>query len=154
MRKKRLKGAAEAITEVGRDPTRGEVFWFLYDEHDAIRGHTRGKRISWRTMLQKVQALGLTNADGKPVSKEKALKLTFARVCALKRLEADARQKRSAERKPPVTNSPPPEVKPAPAVRSWSYERSNTAAVPSSTGGGESDDPLIRQFRKRSGWRD
>jgi hypothetical protein len=40
MRTARLKGTAQAIQLLGRDPARGRVFWWLYDEYDAIRAST------------------------------------------------------------------------------------------------------------------
>jgi hypothetical protein len=109
MRKGRLKGAARVVEHVGEDPTRGDVFWFLFREHDAILERAQGKRISWLTLLADIRALGLKNADGKLLDSVDTLKSTFRRVCLFKRREAEAKQQRAAERRRP-TNDPPPVV--------------------------------------------
>ena len=121
MSKRRLKGATEVLKLIENDPSRGQVFWFLYRQHDEIRASAHGRRIPWRSILATVQALGLMNADGNPVTNTAALKLTWSRVRHLKRREAEAKQQRAAERRRP-TNDPPPVVArtwtpaPAPAV--------------------------------------
>jgi hypothetical protein len=70
----RLKGSAQAIRQLARDPARGRLFWWLYDEYDAIRASTLGRRIPWRILLGQIQILGLTNAAGRTVSREKEAK--------------------------------------------------------------------------------
>jgi hypothetical protein len=118
MPRRRIKGAAAVVERMARDPKRGDVYWFLWDEHDAILAQTQGKPIPWKAILKDIQALGLTNGNGQPVTNEEALGRTWRRVCADKRREAEAKQQRAAERRRP-TNDPPPvvarTVAPAPA---------------------------------------
>lgn len=109
MSKRRLKGATEVLKLIENDPSRGQVFWFLYRQHDEIRASAQGRRIPWRSILATVQALGLMNADGNPVTKTAALKLTWSRVCDLKRREAEVKPQRAAAQRRP-TNDPPPVV--------------------------------------------
>jgi hypothetical protein len=85
------KASAAVLARITRHPARGEVFWWLYDHHDEIKVRTLGTRISWRTVLADLTALGLTNARGQPVRRTEALKLTYHRVRQLKRREAEAR---------------------------------------------------------------
>lgn len=110
MARKRLKGSAEAIAKLARDPRRGELCLWLYDEHDAIVERTFGKRMPWKTLLDQVQALGLTTASGNPVESIETLRSAWKRVQVAKRREAEARQQKAAQRRPPVTNRPPPMV--------------------------------------------
>jgi hypothetical protein len=85
------KGSAAVLARITRHPARGDVFWWLYDHYDEIKVRTLGTRISWRTLLADLTALGLTNAHGQPVRRTEALKLTYHRVSQLKRREAEAR---------------------------------------------------------------
>jgi hypothetical protein len=103
------KGSAAVLACIARHPARGEVFWWLYDHHAAIKLRTLGTRISWRTLLTDLTALGLTNADGRPVQPTKALRNTYNRVGHLKRREAEARALL------PPRGAPPPEPHPTPA---------------------------------------
>ena len=102
------KGSAAVLARITRDPARGEVFWWLYDHHDEIKVRTLGTRISWRTFLADLTALGLTNARGQPVRRTMALKLTYHRVRQLKRREAEARALL------PPRGTPPPDPCPSP----------------------------------------
>ena len=122
MRRKRLKETTAVLNLIDEDPSRGQVFWFLHREHDEIKARAQGKRIPWRSILATVQALGLTNADGNPVTTTKALMKTWSRVCDLKRRDAESKRQRAEARRRP-TNEPPPVVHrtvalvPAPAPR-------------------------------------
>jgi len=109
MPKQRIKGAAAVIERMWRNPTRGRVYWFLWDEHDTILDRTQGRPIAWKAILKDIQALGLTNASGHPVTNKESLRKTWARVRAGKRREAEAKQQRAAERRRP-TNDPPPVI--------------------------------------------
>lgn len=101
-------GAALIVSRIDRDPTRGEVFWFLFDQHDTILDRAQGKRISWKTLLGDIQQLGLKNANGHPLDSGETLKSTFKRVCVFKHRLAEVKQKAAEPRKPPTTNTPPP----------------------------------------------
>jgi hypothetical protein len=103
------KGSAAVLARITRHPARGEVFWWLYDHHAAIKVRTLGTRISWRTLLTDPTALGLTNAHGRPVRTTQALRNTDNRVGHLKRREAEARALL------PPRGAPPPEPGPSPA---------------------------------------
>jgi hypothetical protein len=85
------KGSAAVLARIARDPARGEVFWWLYDHHAAIKARTLGTRIPWRIILTDLTARGLTNAHGRPVQTTKALRNTYNRVGHLKQREAEAR---------------------------------------------------------------
>ena len=107
MAKPRLKGAARVVRCMERNPYKGQVYWFLWDEHDTILDRTQGRPIAWAPVLATVQALSLTNANGRPVTKEETLRKTWARVRADKRREIVAKQQQALERHRP-TNDPPP----------------------------------------------
>ena len=107
MSKRHLKGTAEVLDVIRHDPSRGQAFWFLHANHDEILAQSQVGRIPWRAVLEKLQALGLTNAYGNPLTSVEALKRTWRRVCDLKRREAEAKRQRAAERRRP-TNDPPP----------------------------------------------
>lgn len=113
MRRGRLKGTAAILDLIERDPSRGKAFWWLYSEYDQVIVRAKGNRIRWKYVLAEVRRLGLTNANGQPVSSADALKKTFGRVAALKRREAEAKQQRAVERRRP-TNDPPPLASDAP----------------------------------------
>jgi hypothetical protein len=103
------KGSAAVLARITRHPARGEAFWWLYDRHDEIKVRTLGTRISWRTLLTDLTALGLNNAHGRPVQTTKVLRNTSNRVGHLKRREAEARALL------PPRGAPPPEPRPSPA---------------------------------------
>ena len=109
MPRQRTKGAAAVIDRMERNPKKGTVYWFLWDEHDTILARTQGRPIGWKAILKDIQALGLTNGNGQPVTNEDSLRKAWARVRADKRREAEAKQQRAAERRRP-TNDPPPVV--------------------------------------------
>lgn len=109
MPRQRTKGAAAVVERMARDPKRGDIYWFLWDQHDTILARTQGKPIGWKAILKDIRALGLTNGNGQPVTNEEALGRTWRRVCADKRREAEAKRHRAAERRQP-TNDPPPVV--------------------------------------------
>jgi hypothetical protein len=109
MPKQRIKGAAAVIERIWRNPTRGRVYWFLWDEHDTILNRTQGRPIAWKAIRNDIQALGLTNANGQPVTNADSLRKTWARVRADKRREAEAKQQQAAAQRRP-TNEPPPVV--------------------------------------------
>ncbi len=109
MSRRRLKGTARVVAHVEEDPSRGQVFWFLFREHDAIMDRIQGKRMSWITLLADIKAMALKNADGRPLDNLETLKSTFKRVRAFKRKLDQAKQQRAAERRRP-TNDPPPMV--------------------------------------------
>ncbi|MGD0105979.1 MAG: hypothetical protein ABSC06_18350 [Rhodopila sp.] len=132
------------MDRVERDPARGQLFWWLYDEHDTILAKSRGKKIPWKTLLADVQLLGLTNADGRPIKDEEALRKTFGRVRALKRREAELKQQKPAEPTRP-TNSPPPV-----AVRPWNPAPAIPAAPMTDPNG---MDPFRLKILRRSGKR-
>jgi hypothetical protein len=104
------KGSAAVLARITRHPARGEAFWWLYDHHDEIKVRTLGTRISWRTLLTDLTALGLNNAHGRPVQTTRALRLTYHRVRQLKRREAEARGLLS-----PGATPPPERARPSPA---------------------------------------
>ena len=105
-----------------RNPRRGQVYWFLRDEHDTILAKTQGRPIAWGPVLADIQRLGLKNANGQPVTSENTLRSTWARVRRDKRRDAEANRQRAEVRRRP-TNEPPPVVHrtvalvPAPAPR-------------------------------------
>lgn len=109
MARPRVKGAAQVIRSMERNPHRGQVYWFLWDEHDAILARTQGRPIAWKAVLVDVRTLGLTNANGQPVTNENTLRSTWARVRRDKRREAEAKQQRAVGWRRP-TNDPPPVV--------------------------------------------
>lgn len=109
MSKQTTKGAAAVIERMGRNPTRGRVYWFLWDEHATILDRTQGRPIAWKAILNDIQAMGLTNANGQPVTNADSLRKTWRRVRADKHREAKAKQQRAAARRRP-TNEPPPVV--------------------------------------------
>jgi len=109
MSKPTTTGAAAVIARIWRNPIRGRLYWFLWDEHDTILNRTQGRPIAWTAILKDVQALGLTNANAQPVTNADSLRKTWARVRADKRREAEAQQQRVAQRRRP-TNDPPPVV--------------------------------------------
>jgi hypothetical protein len=104
-----MKGAAQVVERQHRDPTRGEVYWFLWDEHDSIMKRTAGRRMSWKTMLADIQALGLTNGAGRPLDSVETLRSTFATVRRDKKRETEVKQQKAAASRR-VTNTPPPMV--------------------------------------------
>jgi hypothetical protein len=79
------------LARIAHDPARGEVFWWFFDHHAAIKVRTLGTRILRRTVLTELTARGLTNAHGQPVRTTKALRSTYNRVGHRKRREAEAR---------------------------------------------------------------
>lgn len=116
--KKRREGAAEVIGAAIRDRTRGDIYWWLWDEEPALTAAKRaGRRIAWAAMAERIGKLGLKDGAGKTDPTPEALRKTFWRVCKAKRLEAEARGDRAAKRKPPVTNAPPPTAQPDRLVR-------------------------------------
>jgi hypothetical protein len=94
------------IERMARNPTRGQVYWFLWDAHDTILVRTQGRPIAWKAILKDIQALGLTNAHAQLVTNADSLRKTWARVRADKRREAEATQQRAAQRRRPM-NEPP-----------------------------------------------
>jgi hypothetical protein len=150
MSKRRHAQAAEVVREITHDPARGDIFWFLYREFEVIRAESEVRRISWKAMAAKVARLGLEDGAGNVGTGPRALRKTFDRVCDLKRREAAAKQKNAAVLRRP-TSSPPPAVQPM-QIRPWDYTKSEASG---SSGSDDQDDvdPLIRQIRKRSGWR-
>ena len=147
---------AQAIRALSRDPARGPVFWWLYDAYEPLRAATRGRRIAWKALAGDLAALGLTDATGQPAPGPRALRRTFDRVRQLKQREAAAQTQPAVPRRRRPSNTPPV------AVRTESVTASGRGAGPPdgpSVGSdpateGDGADPLIRQFRKRSGWRD
>lgn len=109
MSKPMTTGAAAVIARMTRNPTRGRLYWFLWDQHDTILDQTQGRPIAWTAILNDLQAVGLTNANGQLVTNANSLRKTWARVRADKRREAEATQRRAAEQHRP-TNDPPPVV--------------------------------------------
>ena len=113
-----------------------------------ILKRSEGQRISWETMLNDVQALGLTNSEGNPIENIGSLKKTFQRVRAFKLKQAEAKRLKAAGQPKRPTNTPPRIVHPA-QVRPWTPQTPNTPTAPDD---GEVD-RMTAQFRKRSGWR-
>ena len=107
MPKPRPKGAAQVVKTMERNPHRGQVYWFLRDEHDAILAKTQGRPIAWGPVLADIQMLGLKNANGQPVTNENTLRSTWARVRRDKRRETEAKQQAVVERRRPTTDPPP-----------------------------------------------
>jgi hypothetical protein len=144
MRKKRQPGASEVLDLVDQDPSRGKVFWFLHAEHDGILARAQGKRIPWKALLAKVQALGLTNADGEPMEKVDSLRKTWMRVCALKQRQAEAKQQKAATSRRP-TNDPPPLARPLPFTMP-----ARSQPVPAVVTDDGIDDPVWLEILRRS----
>ncbi len=83
----------EVFAEISRDPVRGEIFWWLYDNYDQIEAGSVGRRLSWKRMVARVTDLGLKDGAGNTTPKPRALRRTFDRVCKLRRREAEAWEK-------------------------------------------------------------
>ena len=107
MPNRRIKGTAALLAIIGRDPSRGKAFWWLYDHYDNIAERAKNNRIPWQHVLAEVRRRDLTNANGRPVSDAEALKTTFNRVSALKRRETEIIQLKAATQRCPA-NDPPP----------------------------------------------
>jgi len=109
VQKRRLPGAVAVLDRLEHNPSHGEVYWFLWDQYDAIVERTRGRRMPWKTLLDEIQKLGLTNGSGKPLDNIRTLQSTWAAVQRDKRRQAEAKQQRATENRRP-TNEPPPVV--------------------------------------------
>jgi hypothetical protein len=111
-RRARLEGSKEAIDRIVRDPSKGSLYWWIYDEQDDLLwrlGWTfdaasgvwrRGgpHRINWDRMLEEVSRLKLTNSAGQVVKNKGSMKATFWRVMALKKREAEWLARQEAQR--------------------------------------------------------
>ncbi len=119
MRKTSDASVSEALNVVERDPARGPLFWWFYDNHADMLRLAAGQRINWSELCPKLTKLGLTDQAGKPMTTQTARK-TWARVCELKvrmrEMRDQQRRRRSreperganADRPPPVVTAPKP----------------------------------------------
>lgn len=119
MRKTSDISVSEALDVVERDPARGPLFWWLYDNHADMLRRAAGQRINWTELCPKLTKLGLTDQTGKPMTTQTARK-TWARVCRMKVQMQEARDQqrrargrepergKDADRPPPVVATPAP----------------------------------------------
>ena len=119
MRKTSDASVSEALNVVERDPARGPLFWWFYDNHADILRLAAGQRINWLELCPKLTKLGLTDQTGRPMTTQTARK-TWARVCEMKARVREARDRqrsartrepergRDADRPPPVVTAPAP----------------------------------------------
>lgn len=119
MKKKSDASVSEALNVVERDPARGPLFWWLYDNHADMLRRAAGQRINWTELCPRLTKLGLTDQTGKPMTTQTARK-TWARVCQMRvrMQETRDRQRRArgresergkdADRPPPVVATPAP----------------------------------------------
>lgn len=109
----------DALEIVERDPIRGPLFWWFYDNHADMLRRAAGKRVNWTELCPRLVRLGLTDQTGKPMTTQTARR-TWARVCQVKSQEQALRDKRrgmrcresergpNADRPPPVVTTPMP----------------------------------------------
>ncbi len=95
---KRRTNVDAIIAAAARDPVRGEIFWWLYDNHDRIEAASVGGRLSWKALAANMTELGPRDGVGNTRPKPRTLRQTFGRVCKFTRREAEAREKEAALR--------------------------------------------------------
>ncbi len=119
MNKTNDASVSEALNVVERDPARGPLFWWLYDNHADMLRRAAGQRINWTELCPRLTKLGLTDQAGKPMTTQTARK-TWARVCQMKVRTQETRDRqrsargrqsergKDADRPPPVLAAPAP----------------------------------------------
>jgi len=150
MNKTNDASVSEALNVVERDPARGPLFWWFYDNHADMLRRAAGRRINWTELCPRLTKLGLTDQTGKPMTTQTARK-TWARVCQMKvwTQETRDRQRRARGReperganadrspavlttpapRPPVPHYPPPPT--TPPAQSAMHSRPNAPAIAS-----------------------
>ena len=120
---KNRTGLGAVLKNVARGPERSPLFYFLYDNHDAIMQAAAGRRIRWEPIQAQVIELGLTDGDNKPPTAERVRQTWFLvrkevvkqralRMSGGNRPSLMARAKRApTDWRPPAlaqSNAPPP----------------------------------------------
>lgn len=124
MKAKRDDRGAAALTAAGRDPDRGALFWWLYDNHNALKRRGPGRPIKWRHVLADLPDADRLDGAGTPATPRVAAKtwIKVQRFVAAEMAERQAKQRPARVPTPRANVSPPmpvpPPVHPRPPV-SW-----------------------------------
>ena len=157
MGRKRDAATLEVKAALERDPAKGELFWWLYDNYAWIkRINNRHKRVNWRELEKRCVQLQLTDRRGNPAPTQKTVRKTFGRVEDIKRCEAELSAQRRRTRPKP---GPPPAAQPKsaasrspPAATRGLDDWLRPAAARSNPGERDpiEDHPLMQEFRRKS----
>ena len=108
MRKTKPTPSPDLPGAPAREAVRTPLFWLLYDNHARLSENWDGNRVRWATVC------AWAAAHGVPDQPTNAVRMTWARVCAVKAHEKAKREAkpRPAHLRSPAISQPPPVAAP------------------------------------------